>query len=300
MTILETLSLEPKPPYDIESHFEAYLGKKPQPQIYVDGTYRRNIRACGKLVPFEVDLNNDLENPELGVSIYSDLTGGELEEFLEKIRWVFNTEFDLDSMYKFMKKEPSLKTLKDEHYGLRPERCPTFYEALVKAIIEQQISLQVAKEMIWQVVKKFGLSVNMEDKQFWAFPTSDKLSGAEVNEIKDCKLSRRKAEYIKNISELISTCELDMESLKGLRKDKIIQRLVKIRGIGRWTAEMAVVRYFGAGKINPAGDLGVRKAMSNHFDGEERMSEEEVREHTKEWGDYKGLITYYLLADSKD
>lgn len=289
--------LKPKSPYNIESHFETYLGEKPQPQVYVNRNYRRAIQVGEKLVPIEVKLNEDVKNPELNVFIYSDLSKVKVKKTMEQTKWIFNTQLDLRPIYKFMEAKPSLKHLKKKHYGLRPERCPNFHEALIKAVIEQQISLQVAKEMTWQLIKKFGNRITEVDKEFWSFPKPEKLGQAEIEEIKDCKLSRRKAEYIKNISELVAEGEVKIR--KEQTREEFIQRLMKIRGVGRWTAEMAIVRYFGTGRTNPAGDLGVRKAVSKFLGKDEVVSEQKVRNQTEEWGEHKGLIAYYLLADSQ-
>lgn len=292
----EKLTLKPTPPYDIKSHFETYLGHKPQPQTYLEESYRRAIHISEKPVPFEVGLNENVEDPVLKVRVYSKLSEAGLKRAREIIEWIFNTQLDLKPMYKFMETKPSLKPLMKRNYGLRPERCPTFHEALIKTVIEQQISLQVAKEMTWQLISKFGRRLSEGNRNFWTFPTPDKLAEEEVEEIKDCKLSRRKAEYIKNISQLVVSGEL--EELKNKKAEEIIEKLMEIRGIGKWTAEMATIRFFGTESVNPAGDLGIRREISKFLGKDERLAEQEIRDYASEWGDYKGLIAYYILSDS--
>ncbi|PKP60331.1 MAG: hypothetical protein CVT88_03365 [Candidatus Altiarchaeales archaeon HGW-Altiarchaeales-1] len=294
----QIITIKPKPPYDIRSHWETYSSKNPQPQICENGVYRRALRIGNqKLIPFDVHLNDNVNDPRLDISIYSKVTESEQKELINKIRWIFNTEYDLNPLYKFMESDPLLKEIKNKHYGLKPDFCSKVYEGTIKAIIQQQISLRMAWTMTWRVIQKFGDCIKKDGQEFWEFPSPKKLSEAKIEEIRECKLSGRKAEYIIDFSKLVSENKFDSESLKKLNHDEIIDRVTQIRGLGRWSAETVIVTSIGFENMNPAGDLGARKAISHFYNKDNLMSEEEVRKFTEKWGKYKGIINYYLIAD---
>lgn len=251
----------------------------------------------GKLIPVEVEINRDVDKPELKILIHSKITKSEENEVIKKIRWIFDTESDLKPLYKFMDSDPILRRVKENNYGLKHCSYSTVFEGIINTIIQQQISLKVAFHMSSLLVKKFGEHVKINNKEFWEFPLPEKLANATVKELKSCKLSRRKAEYIINFSRAVAKKKFNPESLKKLSRNQIIEKLMQFKGLGRWTIEMVIVTSIGLEGVSPAGDLGVRKAISHFYNNDKLMSEDEVRKLTDKWGKYNGIISYYLLAE---
>jgi DNA-3-methyladenine glycosylase II len=250
-----------------------------------------------KIAPVEVILNKDIDNPQLTVNIFADIEKDDELEIIERIKRVFNTGYDLKSLYAFMEKDERLKNLKDNHYGLLPASFSSVYESIIATIIQQQISLKIAWHMTALLIIKFGECAKIDDKEFWAFPTPSTLANADISELRKCKLSEGKGEYIKDFSEAVESGKFVPESLRKLSHQEIIERLTQFRGMGRWTAEMVIVTSIGLDGMNPAGDLGARKAISHFFNSDKLMSEDEVRKLTDKWGKYKGIITYYCIAE---
>jgi len=121
--------------------------------------------------------------------------------------------------------------------GLRSPTTQTVFEALVDSIIEQQISLKVAASIERGIIKKYGRSVVLADKKYFAYPIPRTLSLVELEDLRNCGLTQRKAEYIKEISHAITNGKLDLEKLKESKSaEEIIEELDSIRGIGVWTA----------------------------------------------------------------
>ncbi len=286
------------PPHKIRLHFENYDYKEPQPYIYENGVWRRAIRLVEKLIPLEIELNEDPEKPELRANIYSDISISEEKKIVDIIRRIFNADYDLKPLYDFMDSDPVLKRVKDSHYGLIPPSTNTVYEAVIKTIIQQQISLRVAYHMTWLLIKRFGDCIKINNNEFWEFPLPEKLARAPLEELRECKLSRRKSEYIIDFSKEVHSGRFDPESLKKIDHEEIVERLTQFRGLGRWSAELITVTSIGFENVNPAGDLGARKAISQFYGKDEIMSENEVRKFTEKWGKYKGIITYYLIAET--
>jgi len=298
-TVTKSIILRPKSPYNIKQHLENYGFKEPLPEIYDDGNWRRALRLKnGKLIPVEVEINRDANKPELKILIHSKITRSEETEIVEKIKWIFNTESDLKPLYKFMDSDPILRRVKENNYGLKHCSYSTVFEGIINTIIQQQISLKVAFHMTSLLVKKFGEHILINNKEFWEFPLPERLADATVEDVKSCKLSRRKTEYIINFSRAVTEEEFDPESLKKLNYNQITKKLMQFKGLGRWTVEIVIVTSIGLEGVSPAGDLGVRKAISHFYNNDKLMSEDDVRKLTDKWGKYNGIITYYLLTET--
>ena len=147
-------------------------------------------------MPTVVELNEDVESPQLKVNFYTELKEADVREAIGKLKWIFNTAYDLKPLYKFMDSDSILREIKNHQYGLKPSYISTVYEGIVTAIIQQQISLRIASHMACLLIQKFGEHIEADGKDFWDFPSPQRLSQAKVEELRSCGLSGRKAEYI--------------------------------------------------------------------------------------------------------
>lgn len=290
------LILKPKPPYDFTLHLKFFSFNKPSPEVYENGTWKRALRLKSeKLVPLKVRMLGDVEKPRLEVRIFSEIDGREKQEIKNKLSWIFSTKEDLTELYAFMEKDAILKRLKQKLYGLRPFKYSTVFEGIIKSIIQQQISLIVSMHMTHRLIERFGDKVWVGKEGFYDFPSPNSLSNASIEELRRCGLSGQKAKYIKEFSERVTNSEFDPENLKELSSEEIIEMLTRFKGIGRWTAELVIVTSTGKEAL-PADDLGARRAVSKFYFGKKLISGNELREFTKKWGKFKGIITYYLIC----
>ena len=127
------------------------------------------------------------------------------------------------------------------------------FEALVEAIITQQISDSAGKSISLKFKNLFGKK----------YPTPSDVAKLTIEQIKSVGLSRMKAEYIFDISQMIVNKKLDFKIFKKMSNEDIISELTKIRGIGRWTAEMYLIFALGRMDIFPLGDLGLINGIKN-------------------------------------
>lgn len=288
--------LKPKPPYDFTQHLEFFSFDKPLPEVYENGVWKRALRLeSKKLLPLKVRMLGDVEKPRLEVSIFNRINEKERLEIKNKLCWIFSTEEDLAELYAFMDKDAVLKEVKRRLYGLRPFKYSTVFEGIIKSIIQQQISLIGSMYITSRLIERFGDKVQIEKEEFYEFPSPNSLSGARIEELKRCGLSRQKAEYIKQFSEIVVNNEFNPENLKELSSEEIIEILTRFKGIGRWTAKLVIVTSTGKDAL-PADDLGARRAVSRFYFGKKLLSGDELREFAKRWGKFRGIITYYLIC----
>jgi DNA-3-methyladenine glycosylase II len=142
-----------------------------------------------------------------------------------------------------------------------------------------------------RLIERFGVAHGAA----WAFPTRERIAAAREDELLPVGFSRRKAEYVVALARE----PLDLAGLALLPDGEVVARLTALRGIGRWTADWYLARALARADAWPAGDLGVRKAVS-FFYGEGRMlAEAEVREIGERFGVWRNVAVHMLLAGAR-
>ncbi|HVP92668.1 MAG TPA: DNA-3-methyladenine glycosylase 2 family protein, partial [Acidobacteriota bacterium] len=208
----------------------------------------------------------------------------------------FDLNHDLKPFYEHVKNDEVLTRLTSELRGLRSPATTTVFEALFDSIVEQQISLNVAHVLEKNVIKRFGEMLRLDGEVYYAYPTPKYLMRATAAGLQKCGLSRRKADYIQNVSKLIAEGKLNLEELKHCEDtDSVISALDGIRGVGVWTAELTMVRGMRKDAL-PADDLGLRRVISHYYCHDKRISSDEARVIAQRWSNWKGLAAFYLIV----
>ena len=107
-------------------------------------------------------------------------------------------------------------------------------------------------------------------------------------------LSERKALYLRDLARHFTSGALDPREWPALDDEALIERLVDVKGIGRWTAEMFLIFHELRPDILPVDDIGLQKAVAAHYRGGERMPPAELREFGARWSPYRSVATWYL------
>jgi DNA-3-methyladenine glycosylase II len=167
---------------------------------------------------------------------------------------------------------------------LRPD--PDIFSALVDAIISQQISVRAADAIMARV-----RAAVPEGKV-----TPENLLLFDFERLRALGLSTPKARYIRNLVEHISSGQLQLELLQNLEDEEIINQLVAIKGIGRWTAEMCLIFTYARCDVLPVDDLGLLEGIRVAYQLPERPSKQEARKLAELWRPYRTFATWYLWA----
>ena len=290
----QTLFIEPKPPFNFELITSLYSRFPTQcVDLYSQGTYERVLRDKDKLFLIRVKSAGLVEKPKLQIEV---LPPGARKKFIEdQVRWILGTDDETEGFYKIALADKKFAPVIKNLYGLRAPRTPTVYEALIIALTEQQIALSVALSLRKKLVEKYGERLKIKGKKYFAFPEPEVLAQAKPAEIRKLGLSIRKAEYIINVSQKVTGGELDLEKMKTWEMEKVLETLIKIRGLGPWTVEYMMCRGMGRYEALPANDMGLRISLTKFFDKKERVSEKEVRKFLDHFGKYKGYAAFYLI-----
>jgi DNA-3-methyladenine glycosylase II len=210
-------------------------------------------------------------------------------------RRLVNADQDLRPFYETAAPHPVLGPLTSRLRGLKAFRPATLFEMLVIAVIEQQISLVAAYRIRERLVGRFGTPVG----DLTAFPPPASLSHVSPEALQECGLSRRKAEYIGGLAELVSSEKVDMEVWTELPDDEIREQVMAIRGFGRWSADYLLVRGMGRADVAPADDLGIQTLLGRILGAGPRLTPDEVRRVLEPFAPFRGLAVFYILAGSR-
>ena len=165
----------------------------------------------------------------------------------------------------------------DEKFGFpEPRNSERGAQTLLRTIVGQQVSVAAARSMWAKLEAAFGSP-----------PDLAKLLNATDEEMRAAGMSRQKASYIRSLSELVLTGELDLDALPE-DNEEAIALLTKIKGIGRWSAEIYLLFAEGRQDVFPAGDLAVLVEIGRLLGLPEKPSEKQLRELAEAWRPYRG------------
>ena len=182
-----------------------------------------------------------------------------------------------------LKKDRRLAKIIDQvgKYNISQTKNP--YESLVEAIITQQLSGKAADS----ISKRFRAIYRRFPKPADVLKTPD-------SKLRKAGLSAMKVKYIKDLSARIDSGELRLASMKNLADDEVVAELTKVKGIGRWTAEMFLIFSLGRLDVLPVGDLGLRKGVQRLHSLPELPEKDEIEKIAEKWRPYRTVATWYL------
>ena len=161
------------------------------------------------------------------------------------------------------------------------------FTTLARSIVGQQISVKAAQS-VWE---KF-VATQAGSASTHLLPET--LLATEVPVLRGAGLSARKSEYLLDLARHFSAGEVHPGQWQAMDDQAIIDELVAIRGIGRWTAEMFLIFHLMRPDVLPLDDLGLIKGISvNYFSGEP-VSRAEAREVGEAWAPYRSVATWYI------
>ena len=179
------------------------------------------------------------------------------------------------------KKDKKLAKIIDQYDGYLVSRDDPFY-SLCRSIIGQQISVKAA-DSIWlkfeKIIKKIK-PINLI-----------KLPKAKLASI---GLSRQKILYLKIIAKEFFNKTLDIKNLQKMSDDEAIKSLVRVKGIGVWTAQMFLIFNLKRSNIFPFSDIGLIKAISKNYKKEYPLKKEELDYFKNKWHPYSTVATWYM------
>ena len=295
-----TRIITPTAPYDFELTAGQPNYSRDQEfktEDYVDGSYMRLLDLGNKAALASVSSRGNADDPELAVTLTGeDLTDDDAERAAQQISWLLGCDQDLRPFYDAVGDDHVLSDVVGQFYGYHNTRTASVFEALVQAVMGQQIATAVARIVRNLLIEHYGVRATIGGREWYAFPRADTLAKTEVADLRQLKLSVRKSEYIQGIARAALESPDGFEGMHDLPDDAVVKRMVALRGVGQWTAQWVLVRALARPDGFPIGDLALRRTVAGlYFDGAE-ITDEELLEFSQRWSPWRSYATAYLFA----
>ena len=232
--------------------------------------------------------------PELTVT----LTGAQLDEQTEEaaraaLARLLGFELDLSKFYRLAAGDRFLQTLAERFRGLKPPRFPTLFECLVNAIACQQLTLTVGIRLLNRLAEAHGTPPAASNTP--AFPLPTQLADLSPEALRPLGFSGAKSRSIIELAARVGTGMLDAAAIETLDDDAALTALLRLRGVGRWTAEYALLRGLGRLHVFPGDDVGARNNLTRWLDRREPLDYAGVQAAVRGWQPFAGLVYFHLL-----
>jgi DNA-3-methyladenine glycosylase II len=158
------------------------------------------------------------------------------------------------------------------------------FSVIARSIVSQQLSEKAASTIWGRVAEQVGT-------------TPESLAGADVAALRAAGLSGRKVEYLQAIARCTLAGEIDWDGLEMLDEEAVIEELVRLRGVGRWTAEMYLIFALGRLDVLAVDDLGLRNSAGKAMGLGRPATREELDERGQLWKPWRSVASLWLWAD---
>jgi DNA-3-methyladenine glycosylase II len=294
------LSIQPAGPYSLVRTAERYA-RFPDPVDRFDGrAYRRLLPAGRGTILVTVEQSGSPDAATLRVTIEGERASSKAAEAAARdlVGGPLGAAADLRPFYRAARLDPLLAPLVRRFRGLHIAGYPTLWEALVTAVLAQQVNLAFAFSIRAHLATAFGRKARFRGETFSAFPTPERVARAREKGLEGFRMSGSKIRTIARLAAAFASGELSEDEIAVLPDEAAIERLTSVKGIGRWTAETALMRGLRRPDAYPAGDLSVVKYLAETlFEQGRRGTEKEMRAHAERWRPWRGLALVYSWAE---
>lgn len=171
----------------------------------------------------------------------------------------------------------------------KPEREP--YEALIRAVAYQQLHAKAGDAIITRLLTLYGNT----------FPSPNQLLATDFDALRTCGFSARKIETIHEVANgALNGLVPSREDADAITDESLIERLVTLKGIGRWTVEMLLIFTLNRMDVLPADDFGITEGYKRLKRLGFTPKRKEITEIGKAWGPYRTIASWYLWRVPKE
>jgi DNA-3-methyladenine glycosylase II len=162
------------------------------------------------------------------------------------------------------------------------------FQTLARSIVGQQISVKAAQS-VWNRFQECAGCV--DPATIVALPEAS---------IRACGFSGMKVSYVKDLAARFHSGEIRPRRWGRMKDESIIEELIEVRGIGRWSVEMFLIFHLMRPDVLPVDDLGLRRAMERAYNDGDALTKDEMREIGAKWSPYASVATWYLWRSLDD
>jgi DNA-3-methyladenine glycosylase II len=186
-----------------------------------------------------------------------------------------------------MRRDPVLAAIIKRYgaCGLRTARGPDIFHGLIQSIISQQLSTKAAATIFKRFIAL--LPEGHPPAPHHVLPLGDEAMRA-------VGLSRQKISYLRDLSQKVLDGSLQPDALWALSDEEVIEALTRVKGVGRWTAEMILIFRLLRPDILPVGDLGIVNAIQKAYGLRKKPDAKRMLKIAEPWRPYRSVASWYL------
>jgi DNA-3-methyladenine glycosylase II len=178
--------------------------------------------------------------------------------------------------------DPVLARLIETHRAFEVGSRGDAFQTLARAIVGQQISVKAAQSVWQRLVAAVGTM------------TPATVADADCAQLRAAGLSARKAEYVQDLARRFHDGLIEPAGWSKLPDEAIVEQLIAVRGIGRWTAEIFLIFSLARPDVLPLADLGLQRALSLNYNRGRPLGERRIRAVTGPWAPWRSVATWYM------
>jgi len=296
-----TLKLRAIPPYDFWLTVRKPAGWSLLTpfETFEDDTLRTGMRLNSEeMLGLKLRSEGTVESPQISCTIFSRKKTGakERKELSELLAWMLSTEEDVLEFYTLAKRDPFVKALVEDLYGMRRTKQPDIFPRLILALTLQMAPIRRSDQMMTLLIQEYGEKIMFDGKEVLYWPSPERIAKADVRELEErCKLGYR-ANTLKEIAESICRGFPTLQELEKMSADEAKARLMELKGIGEYSADI----------VSPhpgfALDVWSAKIFNLLLFGEKAESPRSIIPKLKKiaedrWGKWRGYVFTYVLND---
>ena len=295
-----SFDIEAVPPYSFELtvHKPAGWSWSTPKEIFGDNTLWTATRFRHKLIGVKLESLGTLMEPKIRCAVFSDeeFSDAEKGDIAFRMKRALRTEEDLNEFYEMARKDDILKGVIGDLYGMRTVGWQDLFPALILAVTLQMAPMKRSTQMMELLIENFGDKISFDGKTVLYWPSPEQIADTDLEELKaKAKLGYR-AENLLSIAKTLTRGFPTMEELWMMPFEEAKKKLLSLRGIGDYSAEIVV-----PGMGFPL-DIWSAKIFHVLFFGKEPESPREaIRELKKiaeeRWGKWRGHAFVYVLND---
>jgi len=294
-------NLKAVPPYDfsLTVHKPAGWSLLTPFEIFESGTLWTAMRTpSGKTFGLKLRSLGTVQKPLIFCEVYSHKKLGmkERRDLLNTIAWMLNLEEDIGQFYDLAERDPLVKVLVKDLYGMRITKRPDIFPRLVLAVTLQMAPIRRSDQMMNLLIKEYGEKIRFDGKEILCWPSPERIAKADVRELEErCKLGYR-AKNLKAIAESVSKGFPTIQELERMSAEEAKAKLMELKGIGEYSADI----------VSPhpgfALDVWSAKIFNVLLFREKAESPRDIISRLKKvaeerWGKWRGYVFVYVLND---
>jgi len=294
--------LTPTSPYDFDltgayvTYFRGHYGA----DWFQAGVFRRLLDLDNRLCLAKVRSLGTVDSPSLELELQcTALNDSVVSEAQNQVAWLLGIDQDLVPFYRMAYKDPFLAKFARGLRGLLIPQTVSVWEALIFAILGQQVSAHMAHMLRTLFIQAYGFSLKESGVTYHTFPRPEAILRAGVGGLRSIKLGKRKAQFIADIADTFVSGERDLERLRALPDEEIIRSLTRIPGVGPWTAQWVLIRGLCRPDAFPNEDLAFRRYLGLLLKCGSPLRPEEALNYSHGWSPFRSYVTTYVFAAAR-